>query len=231
MKMDPRQFRDLRIRAVATIADKYEDTPLALHLRDDRYVDPDCYGLFVELESGNIYQMMLETAPGALARRMETLPGVTLVITDSYVENDPDRGTGENIPLNGILCAYCGNCLVGACEPDEDEPLEPIIDDEEGAKTMDEVRLADGTTVPALTVNLVYTHLVTLRQDSPILFYELNMKARDRNHRLFGTSQVDFVRLGLLAVDGTMHEDVRAVVLNCTDGEDFVLHSPVYRKE
>lgn len=94
------------------------------------------------------------------------------------------------------------------------------------------VRLKNGTEELSTLIAVVMLSLKNLIGDDPISFYELVMKARDRNHKVFSQHQIDVLtRLGLMEPEGNLHQSVINVVLSAVTGEGLgmSLGDPVAR--
>ena len=78
-----------------------------------------------------------------------------------------------------------------------------------------------------VTVGLL--SFTTLFKEKPIVAYELVMKCRDPNHKLFGRSGEVLKSLALLEADGQPHDVLRDIVLSATsgDGLQMALGSPL----
>jgi hypothetical protein len=94
---------------------------------------------------------------------------------------------------------------------------------------MSTVTLKNGSEEVQPLVTATMLSLRSLVQDKPIVFYELVMKCRDRNHRFFGSSGQTLTDLGLVEADGGIHESIRNIVLSATEGEglEMTLGSPI----
>ena len=87
---------------------------------------------------------------------------------------------------------------------------------------MEQVTLKNGYQVADVLVPSVTLHLKSLINDGQVIvLYEIVEKARDAKHEMFGNTQETAARLGLMDTQGTMHEDVRQVILNAIQGKDF----------
>jgi hypothetical protein len=97
-----------------------------------------------------------------------------------------------------------------------------------GSKKENEGNLKNGSYVPVPVANVIYLSLQSLSKQNPIALYELAMKARDNNHRLFGNTGEVLKELALLDSDGSIHDLTRDVVLSAIEGEglDLKLVSP-----
>ena len=95
------------------------------------------------------------------------------------------------------------------------------------------VKLKNGSEELDGLVNATYTALGLLYEKNPAVVYELVMKCRDRNHKLFGQSGQDLVDLNLLQPDQQPHQSVRNIVLSAVkgDGLDMQLVWPVAKAE
>lgn len=98
---------------------------------------------------------------------------------------------------------------------------------------IEEVMLKNGDMVPVPMVATCHIALSNLMDENPIAFYELVMKCRDRNHRLFGNSAQYLSDRALLEPNGQPHDLVRSFVLSAVTGEgfDMVLGSPLTEQE
>lgn len=93
-------------------------------------------------------------------------------------------------------------------------------------------RLKNGTEELGFLVVATMLSLKNLIGDDPISFYELVMKARDRNHKVFSQHQIDVLTgLSLMDPSGNLHQSVTNVVLSAVTGEglDMTLGDPVAR--
>lgn len=96
------------------------------------------------------------------------------------------------------------------------------------------ITLANGDQVAEATVHTVMLNLEGLLTSDPIAFFELAMACRNPAHVVFGQCGSRLMERHLIAdqcLDGTVsiHQDVRSVVLNGTEGDGGELHlvSPV----
>jgi hypothetical protein len=74
--------------------------------------------------------------------------------------------------------------------------------------------------------SLVAVTMKTLRgafADDAILFYELNEKAKNPNHEMFGATKKKATAMALCDSGGQMHASVREIILNAVEGEGFDL--------
>lgn len=86
------------------------------------------------------------------------------------------------------------------------------------------VRLKNGTEEPENLVKVVYMSATALLNRDPISFYELVMKSRDDNHKVFSDHQKDVLtRLGFI------HRSVANIIVSGTtgDGLEMTFGSPV----
>jgi hypothetical protein len=91
------------------------------------------------------------------------------------------------------------------------------------------VMLKNGRTEAKPLVAVLKTVLETLFTESPVVAYELVMKARDPNHQIWGNCADDLKALNLLHSDGTMHNSTRNIILSAVTGEgfDMILSDPI----
>jgi len=93
------------------------------------------------------------------------------------------------------------------------------------------VKLKNGAEAMPSAVAVVMMSLEQLFRDHPIAAYELVMKCRDRNHKIFGNGgiQEDLQRRALMIGDGHVHESIRDVILSAVsgDGLQMTLSNPV----
>jgi hypothetical protein len=98
---------------------------------------------------------------------------------------------------------------------------------------MIEVTLKNGSKEPDVLIAATMLSLRDLLARDPITFYEAVMVARDRDHRLFGTTGVKLVQLGLLSRRGDgsyeMHDSLRNVIRSAVEGDllEMTLGDPV----
>lgn len=85
---------------------------------------------------------------------------------------------------------------------------------------MDVVELKNGTIEAEATVKAVSLSVRHLLAEKPIVFYELVMKCKDRDHKLFGDAEKDLEALSLIQ-NGVIHESIKNVVLFSVEGEGF----------
>jgi len=94
---------------------------------------------------------------------------------------------------------------------------------------MNVIKLKNGSeeVEPMVKVTMMILH--NLITESPILFYELVMKARDRAHEFFGTTGEELERRNLLEAGGSMHSSIRNIILSAVEGDmlEMKLGSPV----
>ena len=62
----------------------------------------------------------------------------------------------------------------------------------EALTLLDPVELKNGTLEAEVTVKAVSLNVKHLMRDKPIVFYELVMKCKDKDHKLFGNAEKDF---------------------------------------
>jgi hypothetical protein len=74
---------------------------------------------------------------------------------------------------------------------------------------MQMIRLKNGSEEAEPLVKVIMLSLNSLLETKPIVAYELVMKCRDRNHKLFGISGEDLKKLALIGEDGQPHDSVR----------------------
>jgi hypothetical protein len=77
------------------------------------------------------------------------------------------------------------------------------------------IKLRTGQEVARPLVAVVLLTLRKLLDENPVLFYELVMLARDRNHQCFGNTGEQLARLGL----NPMHSDERYIIKAAVEGE------------
>jgi hypothetical protein len=94
------------------------------------------------------------------------------------------------------------------------------------------IRLKNGSEEPQALIAVSMIALKSLIGEDPISFYELVMKARDRNHKVFSQHQTDVLKgLSLMEPSGNLHQSVTNVVLSAVtgDGLSMTLGDPVAR--
>ena len=94
---------------------------------------------------------------------------------------------------------------------------------------METLKLRNGAEEAKSLVATTYMILTDLMESDPILFYELVMKARNREYRCFGNTGETLQGRNLLERDGRMHDSMRNIIVSAVEGEslDMVLRSPV----
>jgi hypothetical protein len=94
---------------------------------------------------------------------------------------------------------------------------------------MEMLTLKNGSEVAAPLVKLTMMVLDSLMGKNPTALYELVMKCRDREHKLYGNTGEVLSSLNLLQPDGRVQDAIRDIVLSATEGEgiDMTLRSPV----
>lgn len=92
-----------------------------------------------------------------------------------------------------------------------------------------EVTLKNGSEIPEPLVTVTMVSLQDLIKSNPIAFYELVMRCRDRDHRLFGNTGEVLKSFALVESNGEIHDAVRDIVLSATEGEglEMSLGSPL----
>lgn len=86
------------------------------------------------------------------------------------------------------------------------------------------IRLKNGSEEPHVLVAAAMISLKNLIGDDPISFYELVMKARDPNHRVFSQHQINVLTgLSLMEPSGNLHQSITNVVLSAVSGEGLGL--------
>lgn len=78
-------------------------------------------------------------------------------------------------------------------------------------------------------VAITMLRLKALWKNTPMLFFELIMRARNPDHAWFGLTESDLKKEGLIEPDGTFCDSIRNIILSATEGEgmDITLGSPV----
>ena len=84
---------------------------------------------------------------------------------------------------------------------------------------MQPVKLNNGSEELNGLVNVTYMSLGALLEKNPIVFYDLVMVCRDRDHKLFGKSGQTLVDKNLLQPDFRPHSSVRNIVLSAVKGD------------
>lgn len=94
---------------------------------------------------------------------------------------------------------------------------------------MTAVTLKNGGEEADILVAATMMSLRSLIDEAPIAFYELVMKCRDRNHRLFGNTGQVLQRCSLIQSDESIHNSIRNIVLSAAVGEglQMSLGSPI----
>ena len=100
---------------------------------------------------------------------------------------------------------------------------------EERPRQIKPIRLANGSIVPDVTVEVTMFCLKELITSNPIAFYELVTKCRDEKHQLFGNTEEILMHAGLIQTPGGIHDSIRNVVLSAAkgDGLEMALGSPL----
>lgn len=91
------------------------------------------------------------------------------------------------------------------------------------------VTLKNGDTMPLVMVTVVATSLKYLLESYPIVFYELVMSCRNREHQLFGRTGEKLIELALvdwIDADGraTVQDITRSIVLSAVEGDELEMH-------
>ena len=99
--------------------------------------------------------------------------------------------------------------------------------------TIETVKLKNGTIEAEGLVSVMMFSLRNLLQESPITFYELVMKCRDRDHQFWSDTLKSLQDLHLIQQDGKVHDSIRNIVLSAVEGEmsEMTLGSPLPVKE
>ena len=84
---------------------------------------------------------------------------------------------------------------------------------------MNIVRLRNGAQEAEPLVRTTMMILDNLLETKPIVAYELVMKCRDKNHKLFGQSGADLQNLSLVDANGGVHDSVRNIILSAAEGD------------
>jgi hypothetical protein len=83
--------------------------------------------------------------------------------------------------------------------------------------------------LPLVAVTQLIINRMTESFPGVINLYELVQKCRDSNHRLFGNSEEDLKREGLIEPSGRIHDSTRNIILSMAsgDGLDMTFGDPV----
>ena len=94
---------------------------------------------------------------------------------------------------------------------------------------METVRLKNKTEEVEGLVAITMMTLGRLIEESPIVFYELVMKCRDRGHVFWGDAAKVLRDYNLIEYDGDVHQSLRNIVTSAVvgDGLDMRLVSPL----
>lgn len=94
---------------------------------------------------------------------------------------------------------------------------------------MELVKLKNGAEESDKAVAVITISLEHLFTTMPVLAYDLVMKCRDADYRLFGNTAVLLHERGLMDTSGHVHETIRNVVLSAVigDGVEMTLTNPV----
>ena len=93
---------------------------------------------------------------------------------------------------------------------------------------MNTIKLKNGTEELESFVNLTIALLTKLANENYILFYELVMKCRDRNHQLFGGCGKELVEREFLQSDFNPHQSIKNVIVSAVigDGLNMKIENP-----
>lgn len=86
-----------------------------------------------------------------------------------------------------------------------------------------ESRLRTGEDVLSLMVAVTVESLRRLMRERPVDLHEAVEKARNPGHRFWGQSGERLAADGLVNSDGTMHEQIRSIILAAVEGEGLQL--------
>ena len=86
------------------------------------------------------------------------------------------------------------------------------------------ITLKNGAVEASALVKVLTMTLHALMKRNPILFYELVMKARNPDHKFFGTSEKALIAAGLIQEGGGhLHSSIRNIILSSVEGEGLEL--------
>lgn len=88
-------------------------------------------------------------------------------------------------------------------------------------ETMETIKLKNGAEEATQLVEVTMSSLRTLFKKEPIVFYELVMKCRNRNHEFFGKTGQTLQELGMSQKDNAIHNSIKNIVLSATSGDGF----------
>lgn len=93
---------------------------------------------------------------------------------------------------------------------------------------METVKIRGGFEHVKVLVTRTVVSVSHLMKEKPIAFYELVMKCRDRDHKLFGSAGAELRAMSLMSDDGSMHAAIKEIVLAATEGDglDLKMRSP-----
>lgn len=94
---------------------------------------------------------------------------------------------------------------------------------------METVVLKNGAEEARALVTVGMISIESLAREYPMIFYELVMLARDRNHELFGRAGEELRNRALIGPGNHMHDSLRNIVMSAVTGEgmDMVLGNPI----
>ena len=81
------------------------------------------------------------------------------------------------------------------------------------------VVLKNGATEALSLVSITMFSLSNLLKQKPMCFYELVMKCRDKEHKIWGNLAVDLKELSLIQRDENVHSSIKNIVLSAVEGE------------
>lgn len=83
---------------------------------------------------------------------------------------------------------------------------------------MDTVTLKNGSEEFGPAVIAIHLSLTRVFNEDPMAAYDLVMKCRDSNYRMFGNAEERLANLSLMQPGGHIHDTVRNVVLSSVSG-------------
>ena len=89
---------------------------------------------------------------------------------------------------------------------------------------LEELKLKNGSTEVNVVIAATVMNLKRLITETPGVFYDVVMKARDESYELFNSIGDIRNESPLLEPDGSMRQDIRNIIMSATDGDEGDMH-------
>lgn len=89
---------------------------------------------------------------------------------------------------------------------------------------MKEIVLKNGTRELEPAVKVIMFAIRELLKRQPLVFYDLAMRCRDRNYKMWDASESDLKNLSLLQFDGQPPGTTRNIILSAVEGDGADMH-------